>query len=135
MKPAVLLCYNLTGEKNRKIKVLAMRHAIRIRAVKPEEYGETLAALCGQEALQQKPQPNEAFTDEMLVLAHFTPDLLNQFLYGFRKNGIAPVALKAMLTDTNAKWDSVELHKELSMEHEAMANGAKPAHPEAGKSE
>ncbi len=135
MKPAVLLCYNLDGEKNRKIKLLAMRYAIRIRTVEPEEYGETLAALCGQEALQQNAQPEDTFTDEMLVLAYFTPELLNQFLYGFRKNGIAPVALKAMLTDTNAKWDSVDLHNELSMEHEAMANGANPAHKEAGESE
>lgn len=45
-----------------------------------------------------------------------------------RRIGVAPVALKAMLTPTNATWDSVKLHAEIASEHEAMTRGESPLH-------
>ena len=38
------------------------------------------------------------------------------------------VALKAVLTQTNAGWSSQRLHRELAAEHEAMRNAAKSVH-------
>ena len=46
--------------------------------------------------------------------------------YGCR---VAPVALKAVLTETNAGWDSVRLHEELCRERDALSRGGK-AHRE-----
>lgn len=132
MKPPVLLCYNLTETQTRKVNLLAMRLTIRIRIVNPEEYGETLAALCGMEPVTQAPPPADTFTDPMLVLGHFTHDLLNRFLYGFRQSGIPQVGLKAMLTDTNMHWNSATLHDQLAEEHAAMAGGNPPVHPSEG---
>ena len=40
----------------------------------------------------------------------------------------APVALKAMLTPTNAAWDSEKLHEELAGEHRAMTSGEGKRH-------
>ena len=37
-------------------------------------------------------------------MAHFRPGLLEGMLQGWRAAHIPPVALKAMLTDTNAAW-------------------------------
>ena len=128
MKPPVLLCYNLADEQSRKIRLLAMRLKLRVQAVAPEEYGQTLAALCGLAPAEPAPPPAEPFMDEMLVLANFTPEMLNRFLYGFRKDGLAPVALKAMLTETNMRWSSVTLHDQLKEEHEAIQNGQTPVH-------
>ena len=51
MKQAVLLCYNLKPEKAQKIRLAAMRLKIRVRPIAREEYGQTLAALCGLEEL------------------------------------------------------------------------------------
>ena len=133
MKPPVLLCYNLQGDRSQKIKGLAMRLKVRVRAVAPEEYAQPLAALCGMEPAAQTPAPAEPFTDEMLVLAHFTPELLNRFLYSFRSAGLPPVALKAMLTETNMRWDSATLHQQLAEEHEAMKNGQTPVHEPEGR--
>ena len=42
--------------------------------------------------------------------------------------GIAPVALKAMLTPTNAAWNSEKLHAEIAGEHQAMMNGKEKRH-------
>jgi len=128
MKPPVLLCYNLQGEKRRKIRLLAMRLTIRVRNVEPEEYGQTLAALCGLEPVSPAPGPAQPFADEMLVLAHFPAELLNRFLYGFRKDDIPPVELKAILTDSNMRWTSATLREQLKEEHEALKNQQAPVH-------
>ena len=41
-------------------------------------------------------------------------------LDALRRNRIQGIALKAVLTTTNADWDSVKLRDELMREHEAM---------------
>ena len=68
------------------------------------------------------------FEDEMLVMANFPAGMMNAFLSLFRRMGIAPVALKAMLTPTNAAWDSEKLHAEIAGEHQAMMNGKEKRH-------
>jgi hypothetical protein len=131
MKPPVLLCYNLPDEKNRKITLLCMRLTVRMRTVTAQEYGQTLAALCGMEPMNPAAEPVTPFTDELLVLAHFSQEILTRFLYGFRKDSIEPVALKAVLTETNSAWTSAFLHDQLHLEHIALSEGKPPAHPDA----
>lgn len=128
MKQAVLLCYNLAPEKAQKIRLAAMRLKIRVRPVAKEEYGQTLAALCGMEETTDAAYGGAGFEDEMLVMANFQTAMMNTFLGLFRRMGIAPVALKAILTPTNAQWDSEKLHAEIASEHEAMMKGNGAAH-------
>ena len=128
MKQAVLLGYNLAPEKAQKIRLAAMRLKIRVRPVAKEEYGQTLAALCGMEETTDAAYGGAGFEDEMLVMANFTTAMMNTFLGLFRRMGIAPVALKAILTPTNAQWDSEKLHAEIASEHEAMMKGNRAAH-------
>lgn len=128
MKPPVLLCYNLQGDKSSKVKLLAMRLMIRVRVVHAEEYQQTLAALCGYEPMADTQTTGAGFSDEMLVLGNFSSELINQFLIGFRQAKIQPVRLKAILTETNMHWDSIALHQQLAAEHDALANGRPPEH-------
>lgn len=128
MKQAVLLCYNLAPEKAQKIRLAAMRLKIRVRPVAKEEYGQTLAALCGMEETTDAAYGGAGFEDEMLVMANFQTAMMNTFLGLFRRMGIAPVALKAILTPTNAQWDSEKLHAEIASEHEAMMKGNGAVH-------
>ena len=122
MKQPVLLCYNLTGEKMQKIRLAAMRLKIRVRPIAREEYGQTL------EELTDATYDGAGFEDEMLVMANFPAGMMNTFLGLFRRMGIAPVALKAMLTPTNTAWDSEKLHEELAGEHRAMTSGEGKRH-------
>lgn len=123
MRQPVLLCYNLSGEKMQKIRLAAMRLKIRVRPVEEDEYAQTVAALCGLEEKTDAAYVGAGFEDEMLVMANFPAGMMNAFLGLFRRMGIAPVALKAMLTPTNAAWDSEKLHAEIAGEHQAMMNG------------
>lgn len=128
MKQPVLLCYNLSGEKMQKIRLAAMRLKIRVRPVEKDEYAQTVAALCGLEEKTDAAYVGAGFEDEMLVMANFPAGMMNAFLGLFRRMGIAPVVLKAMLTPTNAAWDSEKLHAEIAGEHQAMMNGKEKRH-------
>ena len=128
MKQPVLLCYNLSGEKMQKIRLAAMRLKIRVRPVEKDEYAQTVAALCGLEEKTDAAYVGAGFEDEMLVMANFPAGMMNAFLGLFRRMGSAPVALKAMLTPTNAAWDSEKLHAEIAGEHQAMMNGKEKRH-------
>ena len=129
MKQPVLLMYNLSGERARAISMAAMRLKIRVRRVAAEEYGLPLAILCGlEDAPEQQAQTAAPFEDEMLVMALFPAGMMNAFLQAMRRMSIAPVALKAVLTPTNAAWDSVRLREELAREREAIYAGVSAAH-------
>ena len=48
-----------------------------------------------------------------------------------RRAGVRPVALKAVLTPTNAAWDSNALYAELCKEREAISAGSASVHTPA----
>lgn len=121
----IVLTYHIAPAKLAKIQVLCLRLGIRVCPVLPEDYGEPLAALAGLTEKGQYPMPTDTFTDEMLVMAHFRPGMMDAFLNGFRQSRIPPVPLKAMLTETNAQWNSVELHRAIAEEHEMMRSARK----------
>ncbi len=119
MNPMVL-CYNLQPEKLGRLRVLALRLGIGVRVVEPEKFGLPVGALAGVMEPPETVEEAESFSDEMLVMAHFRPGMLDAFLNGFRQSRIPPVKLKAMLTETNAAWRGARLHREIRAEHEQM---------------
>ena len=126
MKPPVLLTYNLHGERAAKIRMAAMRFRVRLRAVERREYARPLAEL-----VENGPEGDwagEAFDEEMLVMANFPAPLVQAFLQGLRRAGVCPGGLKAVLTPTNAQWDSRALYEELCKEREAVSRGAASVH-------
>ena len=119
MNPMVL-CYNLQPEKLGRLRVLALRLGIGVRVVEPEKFGLPVGALAGVMEPPETVEEAEPFSDEMLVMAHFRPGMLDAFLNGFRQSRIPSVKLKAMLTETNAGWSGARLHREIRAEHEQM---------------
>lgn len=59
----------------------------------------------------------------MLVLCNFSEARLDALLQGMRRSGIR-IALKAMLTESNAGWTFLQLYEELLKEHAIMTNAA-----------
>ena len=119
MNPMVL-CYNLQPEKLSRLRVLALRLGIGVRVVEPEKFGLPVGTLAGVMNVPGTVEEAEPFSDEMLVMAHFHPGMLDAFLSGFRQSRIPSVKLKAMLTETNAAWSGARLHREIRAEHEQM---------------
>lgn len=125
-----LLTFNLSTERLAKLRFLCMRQGIRVCAVPPADFSQPVGALCGLCDRADVPAPPQPFTDEMLVMADFTNQQASRFLASIKQARFAPVRLKAMLTPTNAEWDCIHLHQELSAEREALAQHQTPVHHE-----
>lgn len=121
MNHPILLLYNFKNEgpKNDVIRLLCVRLGIKVRPVTQHEYAQRLSALAGMEK-DDTPYTGAGFADEMLVFVGFTNELLDAFLQGYRGAKIPPVPLKAVLTQSNALWNSLQLREELLRENEAI---------------
>lgn len=117
-----LLAYQVDPAKLGKMQVVCLRLGIRVQAVAPADFGQTIGAVAGV-LPRRADAPAAALPGEMLVMAHFRPGMLEGMLQGFRAAHIPPVALKAMLTDTNAAWTAGALYTAIAKEHAAMHSG------------
>ena len=115
-----LLAYQIEPGKLGKMQVVCLRLGIRVQAVDPADFGQPIGALAGV-LPRTADAPAAPLPGEMLVLAHFRPGMLQ----GLRAAHVPPVALKAMLTDTNAAWTAPALYAEIAREHAAMHGGGR----------
>ena len=124
---AKVLLYNFTDpERRRKVRLILRRLGLGCVEVAPEEQGHPLGLLLGLEGYA----PGEAaapFSGEMLVMHALSREQFGALLEELRRSRV-PVALKAVVTDTNIAWSSERLHRELAAEHAAMAAKARSVH-------
>ncbi len=117
MQPTILT-YNL-GAKQFQMELLCANLGVKIHNVKVEEQCFVLESIM-ENSTPQPTAEHTIFADEMLVFCHFSDELLEQFLQMMRNIGIEKITLKAVLTPTNIKWNSVALHHELNNEYKAL---------------
>lgn len=117
MSPTVL-CYALSDARFAAISALCRTQGCFPRRVAETEYARPVGALLGFPAGERS--GSGAVLEEMLVLCGFTPDRLDNFLAAFADSGVPSVALKAVLTPSNATWTAGELCAELLRERQAM---------------
>ena len=117
-----VLMYNCSGEEFSKLKQIFAMLRLRMRVVEPDRYHVPLAELA-----QGKGEPGEAaepLSEPMLVFCGLGEALLNQVLEVIRLSKLPPIPLKAVMTETNRSWNTLQLHEELLKEREAMAGGS-----------
>mgnify|MGYP002518608707 CR=1 FL=1 len=122
MRETVLL-FNIKDKKRvRDLQMICMSLRIRVRTVKKEEYLQPVGVLAGMKEMEKKEEiyDGEELADEMMVFAGVTGSHLDQILFMMRKKGMKRMDYKAVLTDTNSKWNVPELYQELEREHAAM---------------
>lgn len=120
----LVLLYNFQNtEKARKLKAVLIQMGIRIKNVEKEAYLEPIGSLCGIEGIEKtdKQYEGEGFPEEMLVMKGMSGGRVDTLLTLLRKNKVEKIQLKAILTETNQQWNSLELYEELKKEHEAMS--------------
>ena len=113
-----LCCWNFTPERMQALRRICGGMRVRLRPVSAAEAGVPLARLP-----QTDPLPSPAampFGDEMLLMAAFTGAQVDNLLAGLRREGLAPVRLKAVLSPFNAGWDSLTLRRSLAEEAARM---------------
>ena len=114
---AKLLAFSVPADRLFRLSMLCASIGAEFEPVPPERCGETLGALAAGSggARGAKPLP-----EEMLVMAGFPDAMIDALLDGWRKAGLAPVRLKAVLTPTNAAWTPARLQAELLREDRMM---------------
>ncbi len=135
LRPTVLL-YNFTDKRRRtKMNTYCAMNGIRVRTVDKEQYGKPVLALVDKEAdvlfgeeqifsddeIRQNGErklEQSDFSEEMLVMCH-VGSKMNGLLDWLRKENVI-VPLKAVMTQTNQFWNSLELYCEIKKEHEQM---------------
>ncbi len=124
---AKVLLYNIIdANKRMKIKLSLFKTGLSCLDIQPEEFGHPLGYLLGLDGFAPSGS-GEAFSDEMLVMYDLNPQQFSALLDSLRSGG-TPVALKAVVTETNLAWSSSRLHRELAAEHRAMSKGAGSRH-------
>ena len=123
----LILSYNLPAKHLAKLRMAAMKLGVPVRPVEKREYLQSLGSFTGLLGTFESVYDGENFPEPMLVLCGFSQPMVNTFLTLLKATRLPPVPLKAVLTETNQGWNSLELHDELKQEHEAMTAG-KSAH-------
>ena len=127
MRPTILT-FNLNENRLSKLRFICMKLGLAVRPVPAEDFCQPISALCGLTELAEA-SPAEAFPEEMLIFCHMDNAQVNRFLQTAKQMRYAPVALKAILTPTNAEWTPVQLCAELKDERAAVMKG-EAAHEE-----
>ena len=131
MLQPVLLTYHIPAKYAAKLRVLAVRMGIRVRAVEKWEYLQPIGSFTGDCEGFESFYDGEGFSDQMLVMAHFPQSVFSRFLQELRAARLV-FPLKCVLTESNRGWNSLELHEQLCEERDAIARGASAHDPEGG---
>lgn len=126
----VLLCNIRNREKLKKLRFILLKLGIRGEAVNPEQAGLCPGALLGMPDYSQaeaSPLPGDYEPREMLVMHELSSLQFSSLLSALRQERV-PIALKAVVTQTNAAWPLYRLQRELAAEHEAMSRYGQSTH-------
>lgn len=117
-----VLLYNLAGtQRGRKLKFILVQLGARIKNVEKEEYLKPIGELLKTVPVSEPPvYEGEGFSEEMLVMDGFTERQIDELSMRMRKCKLERIDLKAVVTETNQNWNSIELYKEIKKEHEQM---------------
>lgn len=121
----IVLMYNCSGDQFSKLKQIFAMLRLRMRLVEPDRYHIPLEELAqgvsapgGATAPSETAEPLE---EPMLVFCNVGQALLDKVLEVIRLSKLPPIPLKAVLTESNRTWNSLELHTELCKERAAIA--------------
>lgn len=104
------------------LKSVLVRMGIRIKNITPDQTGQTIGYLAGIEGFGELPVSEcPEVEEEILVMKNFSNRRIDELLIGLKRSGVSKIALKAVITDTNSKWNFYDLYQELKKEHETMS--------------
>lgn len=119
-----ILLYNFEEKEYwKQMKLVFLKMGIKIRKIKKEEYLQPIGALAkikgieGKEAIYE----GENFQRELMIMSGFSRQRLDELLFQLKKNKIPKIPLKAVITDTNQYWTSLDLYKEVVRENAMMS--------------
>ena len=123
----LMLAFNFAPERLQALKMVALLSKVQLRAVERKDMCQSLGALVGLPGMERVAEEYTGLEaqEEMLFLCGINGPTLDRVLQGIKRSPLKQVALKAMLTPSNAEWTPVKLMAELAAEHEFMTKKSK----------
>ena len=118
MKSGIVLLYNCSAPGFSKLKQIFAMLKLRMRVVTPDKYHLTLLDLA--EGTGEAGEAGETIPESMLVFCGLNGAFLNQVLEVIRVAKLPPIQFKAVMTEDNKQWNSLQLVEELRREKEAL---------------
>lgn len=109
-------------DKGEKVKTVLKKMGIEFKDILLEDYYQPIGLLAGITGLkrEERKYTGGGFPEEMMVM-HLSSSQIDTLLARFRQEGIERIHLKAMITEFNRSWNSLQLYLELHKEHEEMS--------------
>lgn len=122
MKPTILLFNFMDKPRLDKILRAILPLKVKIKKVDREDYMQPVGYLVGKNGIDpvEDKYSGPELEDEMLLLADMMDSQINQLLLSLRKAGVS-IKLKAVLTENNQYWNTLQLYKELKRENEELS--------------
>lgn len=122
MKTRKVLAYGLPVMKNMSVIAACKKIGAEFRLIKDDEVHKSLGELSKALGFENKAPEQDipGNPGEMMVLAGFEGDQLDEFLAEYRKSGVGPVLYKAMLTEYNVFWSPAFLYEEMVKERKEI---------------
>lgn len=111
-----LLLYNLS--QNLILKQTLSMMNIQCFHIESKDYNKTIKYLLGLDSNSYEDSGDD-FLDEMIIMYEFSDEQLETLLSILKINNIK-IPLKAIVTDTNINWNSIQIRNELIKEHSYM---------------
>ena len=119
MKKTVLL-FNFDENRLPLVKRAVMPLKTGIKVVEKKDFNQVLGYLAGIQGFQAiEGEVTATFEDEMLIMAGFTRNDVDELLRSLRKHNVR-IDLKAIMTPTNSLWNCVQIHDAVKADHEEM---------------
>jgi hypothetical protein len=114
-----LLAFRIEKEKHTALEAVCTDLGIDLIDVPRRDYAQKLGTLAGVKGFSRDKAAYSGpeLPAEMLVFSGVGSDELDEFLAAYKKTGLAPVGLKAVVTPGNIFWDADTLFRELMREH------------------
>jgi hypothetical protein len=119
-----ILGFRINREKYAALQDICRRLGIEWMDVARKDYGQKLGTLAGVKGfVRDNPcYHGSELPGEMLVFAGMNSAQVDAFLAEYKKTGLVPISLKAVVTPDNVFWSADTLFHELMREHMSFGN-------------
>ena len=112
------------------IKGVLVQMGIKIKNLTPGRWSKRIGYLAGMEGFEDDPVKEHdaeaalnlpmTINEELLILCGLSDEKLDELLARLKKAGVPRTVLKAVVTETNARWTVYELYSHLLEERRQM---------------
>ena len=118
-----MIMYYVQDEKKKiQMEVLGMSMSITTKQLKPSDLNTQVGTLIGVKNIalldmsQAEKAPAIFCMPEIIIFSGISDKMLDEFLFSYKKVGLTPTKLKAVVTPKNVNWTLYQLIRELSSE-------------------